>query len=92
MMASVSGELDSFDVVVEPVARPTLWNNSPMRWLNLLRGRGGYVVTLYERGLSFPRYRQYLASQDEAEARASELRAIVRRGDFDATQSIWRRL
>jgi hypothetical protein len=91
-MVSVSGELYQLDVVVAPVARPTLWNNSPMRWLNLLRGRGGYVVTVYERGLSFPRYRQYLASQHDAETRASELRAAVRKGDFKVTQSIWVRL
>jgi hypothetical protein len=88
-MVSVSGELDNFDIVVAPVDKPTFWNNSPIRWLNLLRGRDGYVVTVYERGLTLPRYRQYLASQHDAEARARELQAVVRKGEFETTQSIW---
>ena len=58
-MAGMSGRAGSFVVVVEPAGQPTLWNNSPLRWLNRRR-QNGYAVTIYERGLSFPRYREHL--------------------------------
>ena len=88
----MSGQLESFDVVVEPVATPTVWNSSPMRWLNVFRRRRGFVVTVYEQGLSFPRYRECLASHVEAEARADELRAVVRKGGALPKQSFWQRI
>ena len=90
-MAGMSGRAGSFVVVVEPADQPTLWNNSPLRWLDRRR-QNGYAVTIYERGLSFPRYREHLTIQFEAETRAGELRAVLRKRGTAPRQPLWRRL
>lgn len=82
----------SLTVVVEPASRPTVFNSSPLRVLNLIRRRNGFFVSVYDRGLAFPRYRVHLPTETAATERAQQLRAALASGGTVPKQSVWRRL
>ena len=84
--------LENFLVVVERASQPTPWNSSPLRFLNWIRRRNGSLVTVYERGLTFPRYREHMRARSEAEVRADQLRAILAATCAVPRQPVWRRL